>query len=198
MRGRSLLLMVSMMLLVLPSAASAQAQASGGSAADNTQGTGGAVYGQDPDATPRVYIEGTKAKRMKDGYAAAPTDAPVQVQEAIFAANEIVGKPYVYGGGHASFEDDGYDCSGTVSYALHGGDLLDTPLDSGSFMKWARRGKGAWITVYTNPGHAWMKIAGLRLDTSSAGERRSSGEGPRWRSNIRGGRGFKKRHPASL
>jgi hypothetical protein len=197
MRGRTLLLMVMMLVLLLPGAAFAQSQA-GGSAADNTQGTGGAVYGQDPNAVPRVYVEGTKAKRMKDGYAAAPTDAPTEVQEAIFAANEIVGKPYKYGGGHASFDDDGYDCSGTVSFALHGGDLLDTPLDSGSFMRWARRGKGRWITVYTNPGHAWMKIAGLRLDTSSAGERRSSGEGPRWRTNIRGGRGFKRRHPGGF
>ena len=159
---------------------------------------GGAAYGEDPDAPPRVIVPGSRAKRMANGYAAAPAKAPAAVKEAIFAANEIVGKPYVYGGGHASFESEGYDCSGTVSYALHGGDLLDAPMPSGSFMRWAAKGKGRWITTYANGGHMWAKIAGLRLDTSSAGERVSSGEGPRWRKNLRGGRGFVKRHPRGL
>jgi cell wall-associated NlpC family hydrolase len=157
--------------------------------------TGGAAYGEPNPATTQV-VPTEAATVLPTGYAAAPASAPQEVKDAIAAANEIVGKPYVYGGGHnREFKSSGYDCSGTVSYALHGGDLLKSPLDSGSFMRWGKKGRGHWITVYANGGHAWMKIAGLRLDTSAAGERRSSGEGPRWRSNLRGGRGFTKRHP---
>jgi hypothetical protein len=203
MRGRILLLISMVVVLVaLPAAAQAQTTSSrsgGTEMTPSSEGTGGSEYGVDPEAPPRVFVPGTAAKRMKNGYAAAPSDAPPEVQDAIFAANEIVGKPYVYGGGHnREFKSSGYDCSGTVSYALHGGDLLDSPLDSGSFMSWAKKGRGDWITVYANGGHAWMTIAGLRLDTSSAGERRSSGEGPRWRKNMRGGQGFVKRHPAGF
>jgi hypothetical protein len=131
---------------------------------------------------------------LVNGYAVAPPDAPPQVRRAIDAANRIVGKPYKYGGGHARVEDSGYDCSGTISYALIGGGLLRSPLDSSSFMGWGRPGKGRWITVYTNPGHAFVVIAGLRLDTSAAGERRSSGRGPRWRSVLRSTRGYRARH----
>ncbi len=160
--------------------------------------TGGAEYGATPPSEQRVFVPGTKAVLMDNGFAAAPADAPAAVQEAVFAANEIVGKPYRYGGGHRSFKDTGYDCSGTVSYALNGANLLKSPLDSGSFMRWGEKGKGDWITVYTNPGHAFVVIAGLRLDTSAAGERRSSGKGPRWRQNLRGGRGFRLRHPAGF
>ncbi len=86
------------------------------------------------------------------GKAYPPVDAPIEVKEAIWAANEIVGKPYKYGGGHARVKDSGYDCSGTVSYALLGGGLLeDTPLDSSSSCRWGDAGPGAWVTVYTNP-----------------------------------------------
>ncbi len=200
MRGRTLLLMSMSFAVALPGAASAQTSATGGSQVKaSTEGTGGSVYGVDPAAPARVFVAGTVAKRMKNGLAAAPADAPVEVQNAIFAANEIVGKPYVYGGGHnRTFAGSGYDCSGTVSYALHGGGLLDAPLDSGSFMSWEKKGTGKWITVYANGGHAWMKIAGLRLDTSAAGEKRSSGKGPRWRKNLRGGRGFVRRHPLNF
>ena len=112
------------------------------------------------------------------------------MQKAIRAANEITTKPYIYGGGHKSFKSKGYDCSGTVSYALHGGDLLDSPLDSSSFMKWGAAGVGDWITIYTNPGHAYAYIAGLRLDTSGPGE-----SGPRWRKAKRSNSGFRARHP---
>ena len=160
--------------------------------------TGGAEYGSTPSSAKRVFAPGTRAVLMDNGYAAAPADAPVAVQEAVFAANEIVGKPYRYGGGHARFEDTGYDCSGTISYALNGADLLKSPLNSSGFMSWGEKGKGQWITVYTNPGHAFVVIAGLRLDTSAAGERRSSGKGPRWRRNLRGGRGYRLRHPEGL
>ena len=90
-------------------------------------------------ATPvDIAVPGSVAQLLPDGSAAAPADAPPQVQQAIWAANKIQDKPYIYGGGHGEFEDDGYDCSGTVSYALHGGGLLDTPLDSASFMAGAR------------------------------------------------------------
>jgi hypothetical protein len=158
--------------------------------------TGGAAYDESaPDPTKPV-VEGFKAVRLPDGRAAAPAQAPAEVQEAIWAANEIVGKPYSYGGGHnRTFKDSGYDCSGTVSYALNGAGLLKTPLDSGSFMAWGKKRKGDWITVYANSGHAYAVIAGLRLDTSAAGERVSSGKGPRWRSNARRQAGFVARHP---
>jgi cell wall-associated NlpC family hydrolase len=127
---------------------------------------------------------------VKGGVAYAPTGAPIEVQHAIWAANKLLDKPYIFGGGHRSFRSRGYDCSGTVSFALHGAGLLDSPLDSSSFMRWGLRGKGAWITVYTNPGHAWVMIAGMRLDTSGPGA-----SGPRWRTETRSTHGFRVRHP---
>jgi hypothetical protein len=133
-----------------------------------------------------------------NGLAAAPEAAPNAVKQAIWAANRIIGRPYRYGGGHArGFVDRGYDCSGTVSVALRGADLLGSPLDSGSFMRWGAAGAGDWITVYTNPGHAYAVIAGLRLDTSAAGDP-SGLKGPRWRPTLRSSRGFKARHPVGL
>jgi hypothetical protein len=144
---------------------------------------------------------------MPDGSAAAPADAPPQVQAAIWTANAIQSKPYLYGGGHKDFEDDGYDCSGTVSYALHGGGLLGSPLDSSSFIRWGEAGAGQWITVYTNPGHAYAVIAGLRLDTSAAGVSRATKavgfkkaleRGPRWRPTQRSSRGYRPRHPVGF
>ena len=150
---------------------------------------GGAAFGIDPTETPALP-EG----QIIDGLAYPPESAPLEVKEAIWAANEIVGKPYKYGGGHARVKDSGYDCSGTVSYALIGGDLLDDPLDSSSFMSWGERGKGEWITVYTNPGHAFVEIAGMRLDTSAAGDP-SGDKGPQWRPMLRSTKGFKARHP---
>jgi hypothetical protein len=151
---------------------------------------------------------GAVAKLLPDGTAAAPADAPPQVQSAIWAANHIQDKPYRYGGGHKDFEDSAYDCSGTVSYMLHGGGLLDSPLDSSSFMKWGDSGAGQWITVFTNPGHAYAVIAGLRLDTSAAAApatarkaatfKHANERGPRWRPTERSSRGFKKRHPVGF
>jgi hypothetical protein len=150
-------------------------------------GTGGAVYGVPFN---QKLVPGTEAKVI-NGVAYAPTDAPPEVQKAIWAANKIQGKPYRYGGGHRAFSSRGYDCSGTVSYALHGGGLLDEPLDSSQFMKWGEKGEGEWITVYTNPGHAYAVIAGYRWDTSGdVGE-----TGPRWHPDIRSSSGFVARHP---
>ena len=185
MRVRSLLNIVMVLLGLLAFAAPAFAQ---------NADPGGYAYGA-PDPNLQPVVPGAVAKLQPDGLAAAPTDAPPEVQNAIWAANKIIGLPYVYGGGHnLRFQGRGYDCSGTVSFALHGANLLRTPLDSGSFMRWGLAGKGAWFTVYTNPGHAFAVIAGLRLDTSPAGD--SSGlRGPRWRPILRSTRGFKARHP---
>jgi hypothetical protein len=125
--------------------------------------------------------------------ALAPASAPQPVKDAIAAANRIVGKPYRYGGGHGSFEDSGYDCSGTVSYALHGAGVLRRPRASGGFTRFGEAGEGRWITIYAHGGHAYAVIAGLRLDTSGSG-----GSGPRWRTEPRSSRGFTVRHPAGL
>jgi hypothetical protein len=168
--------------------------------------TGGAEYVPPPPPAPEnMTVPGTKAKLLPDGTAAAPADAPVQVQQAIWAANRLKDMPYKYGGGHAQVEDTGYDCSGTVSYALIHAGLLDTPLPSGPFMRWGARGRGTWITIFANGGHAYAVIAGLRLDTSSYSARTSSKvrrryakafeRGPRWRPTRRPARGFSKRHP---
>jgi hypothetical protein len=127
------------------------------------------------------------------GVGYAPSKAPAAVKRVIWAANKIRHKPYKWGGGHGSWSDSGYDCSGSVSYALHGGGLLDSPLDSRGFMRWGKGGSGRWITVYATDGHAYMIVAGLRFDTSGAGE-----HGPRWRPEPPWERGFKARHPAGL
>jgi hypothetical protein len=111
------------------------------------------------------------------------------VKKAIRAANKIEDKPYVYGGGHGSFEDRGYDCSGAVSYALHAAGVLNSPLDSSGFMSWGKQGKGDWITVYAHGGHAYAVIAGLRWDTSM-----TAGDGPGWSKQMRSASGFRERH----
>jgi peptidoglycan hydrolase-like protein with peptidoglycan-binding domain len=142
------------------------------------------------DEIPPATTPGSKATMASDGlHAVAPTDAPPEVQAAIAAANKIVGRPYKYGGGHGQWEDSGYDCSGLVSYALHGAGLLDRPMSSGEFAGWGVSGKGTWITVYGNGGHAYATIAGLRLDTSGSG-----GKGPRWHTDQRSGAGYDVRH----
>ncbi len=125
--------------------------------------------------------------------AIAPPNAPLVVKAVIEAANRISDAPYVWGGGHGSFEDDGYDCSGAVSYALHGGGLLSSPIDSGGFTAWGSPGAGNWITVYANYGHAYMVVAGLRFDTSMTG-----GNGPRWSTMMRSPSGFTARHPSGF
>jgi hypothetical protein len=198
-RVRSLfnIVMVLLGLMAFAGPAFAQNADSGGTAPTATSpsdaGSGGFQYGS-ADASLTPLVGGTVARLQRDGLAAAPADAPPEVQAAVWAANRIIGLPYVYGGGHGSFRSRGYDCSGTVSFALHGAGLLRTPLDSGSFMRWGLAGRGSWFTVYTNPGHAFAVIAGLRLDTSAAGDP-SGAKGPRWRPVLRSTRGFKARHP---
>jgi peptidoglycan hydrolase-like protein with peptidoglycan-binding domain len=130
----------------------------------------------------------------EDGLAVAPASAPEEVQAIIEAGNKIAAKPYKYGGGHARFpRDSGYDCSGSISYALHGADLLESPLDSTGFMSWGERGKGEWVSIYANAGHAYMVVAGLRFDTSA---RKVSGN--RWSETSRSSRGYRVRHPEGL
>lgn len=127
--------------------------------------------------------------RLVNGKAIAPSNAPARVVRVIDAANRIRNKPYKWGGGHSRWNDRGYDCSGALSYALHGGRLLNRPLDSSGFMGWGRRGKGKWITVFSNPGHAYMTVAGLRFDTSMV-----RGDGPGWSKQMRSSSGYRKRH----
>jgi peptidoglycan hydrolase-like protein with peptidoglycan-binding domain len=131
-----------------------------------------------------------RARLSRDGRTAiAPPDAPPAVRRAIAYSNRITRKPYRYGGGHASFRDSGYDCSGAVSYALRGARIIDRPRDSGGLMSWGRSGRGRWITVYAHGGHTYAVIAGLRFDTSGNGE-----EGPRWRREKRSTSGYRVRH----
>lgn len=158
--------------------------------------TGGLPVGVTADTKPHLLVPGSVG-RIVNGQAAAPMSAPAQVQQIIWTANRIIGLPYIYGGGHGSFNSPGYDCSGTVSYALHGGSLLSMPMDSSEFMGWGSRGVGMWVTVFTNPGHAYMTVAGLRLDTSAADDP-SNQQGPRWRPLRPSNAGFAVRHPSDL
>lgn len=172
-------------------AAQAQAQAQMQTA------TGGSTVGiLTGAAKPQLLVPGHMA-RMVNGLAAAPMLAPALIQQMIWAANQIIGLPYIYGGGHASFSSPGYDCSGTVSFALHGASLIQMPEDSSEFMHWGSHGVGAWVTVFSNPGHAYMTVAGLRLDTSAADDP-SSQQGPRWRPLRPANAGFTVRHPVGL
>ena len=196
-RFRTLLLFACLLALacLLPSGAVAQTQ-SDAAKRGATASTGG-VSPDDPRFRP------AKKAKLINGIAYPPKGAPKAVVNAINAANRIVRKPYRYGGGHASFEDSAYDCSGSVSYALHGGGLLKAPLDSSSFMRWGLPGKGRWITVYTNPGHAFVVIAGLRLDTGFRDNRSVPRDGtfpnsgPKW-GKLRPTKGFTARHPKGL
>jgi hypothetical protein len=132
-----------------------------------------------------------RAVLNRDGTATAPADAPDQVKAVIAAANRIVGKPYKYGGGHGQWEDSGYDCSGSESYALHGGGFVNAPLTSGAYETWGRAHKGQWITSYASSGHSYLVVAGLRFDTGW----HSGPSGPRWSSEMRPSDGYVVRHP---
>jgi cell wall-associated NlpC family hydrolase len=118
---------------------------------------------------------------------------PSVVRRVIAAGNRIARAPYTYGGGHGNWSSGGYDCSGSVSYALHGGGLLDTALASGAFMSWGDAGPGRWITIYANAGHAFMVVAGRRFDTTGREE-----TGSRWQRVMRDTSGYAVRHPPGL
>jgi cell wall-associated NlpC family hydrolase len=157
---------------------------------------GSAAAGAASLAKPQLLVPGSRA-RYVNGLAAAPMAAPAAVQAIIWAGNQIIGLPYIFGGGHASFVSPGYDCSGTVSFALHGASLLATPEDSSEFEGYGSRGVGQWVTIFANPGHAYMDVAGLRLDTSAADDPTNQ-QGPRWRPLRRANGGFVVRHPVGI
>ncbi len=131
---------------------------------------------------------------LQGGVAYAPANAPMAVKNAIWAVNGIVRKPYRWGGGHSTFFDVGYDCSGTVSFLLHNAGVLEAPTPSKGLLAWGEAGRGRWITVYTRSGHAFAIVAGLRLDTTG----RTEGEGPRWRTEMRDLGKFVARHQPGL
>ena len=171
------------LMFTLLLASSAVAQTGGSAAPGSPQGSA---------SSPAPAGKPGKARLVgKGGRAIAPPGAPPAVVSAIAAGNAIHKRPYVWGGGHASFDSWGYDCSGAVSYVLHAAGLLSSPLPSGPLMSWGVPGKGRWISVMANRGHAYAIVAGLRWDTSSYG---SGGNGPRWRRTKRKARGFAVRH----
>lgn len=143
----------------------------------------------------RPTVAGSRAV-LRNGIAYAPSRAPQNVKNAIWAANTLRRKPYVWGGGHGSFYDYGYDCSGSVSFALHGAGLLAAPLPSSDLMRYGERGRGRWITIYSRPGHTFAVIAGLRLDTTDLDN--GGDVGPRWYVNGRDIRSYAVRHPATM
>jgi peptidoglycan hydrolase-like protein with peptidoglycan-binding domain len=157
------------------------------SSGDASTGTGGAAYSTSGPG-------GARATLGPDGRTAtAPDSAPQQVKDAISAANSITNKPYKYGGGHGSWTDSGYDCSGSVSFALHGAGLIDMPMSSYDFPGWGQSGPGQWVTVYGMQSHAYMVVAGIRFDTSA-----SKGGGSRWTTAPRSSAGYTAVHLAGL
>ena len=135
---------------------------------------------------------GKRAEVISTGEAAAPFDAPGVVIDVVRAANEIARTPYLWGGGHSAWRDKGYDCSGSVSFALAAAGLLNSPLDSTAFESYGASGPGRWITIYANATHAFMTVAGLRFDTGGLRT------GTRWQSSMRPVNGFVARHPPGL
>ena len=148
-----------------------------------------------PSTAPTRLAPGDRATIGPDGLAVAPASAPVQVQRFIAAGNQIAKKTYIYGGGHrADWKlDRGYDCSGSVSWGLHGAGLVKTPMPSGSYISWGLPGPGQWITLYTKSSHIFAVVAGLRFDTSGR-----SGHGTRWQTDMRSAAGYTVRHPEGL
>jgi hypothetical protein len=177
-------------LALVPTASAATLGGEEPPATGGAKVTGPVILKDQPGPTvsgSKTVLVGTKAY--------APSKAPLAVKQVVWAANKIRHKPYKWGGGHGQWKDSGYDCSGAVSYALHGGGILDWSLASTGFMHWGSSGRGKWISVYANTGHAYMYVGGLRFDTSGVGE-----SGPRWRPEPRwdNDHGFWIRHPAGL
>jgi hypothetical protein len=133
------------------------------------------------------------ATALDNGVALPPLEAPSEVLKIIEAGNTIARTPYKWGGGHGRFLDTGYDCAGSVSFALYAAGLTGGPSDSSGLMHWGQPGKGKWITVYANAGHVYMEVAGIRFDTSGA-----KVTGSRWQNELRTNVGFTARHPAGL
>jgi hypothetical protein len=194
--------------LALAAASTAEAASGGGSATagagtsgapTSMSGGAGVAPGPTPPSTPLHPIVAGSVAKIINGLAYAPSYAPLQVQEAIWAGDAIRHQPDIYGGGHGTWNAPGYDCSGTVSYVLHAAGLLKVSMDSGEFMSWGDSGAGQWMTIYTNPGHAFIEIAGIRLDTSAEGDPNPPpGTGPRWRPLLTDTSGYVARHPAGF
>lgn len=144
----------------------------------------------------------SKATINADGTATAPAGAPPAVQAMIAAANQIINKPYIYAGGHGRWNDSGYDCSGAVSFALHGAGMLSSPEDSTELESYGAPGPGTWVTIYANSNHTWIVIAGIAFDTAHYGPTTPGGTGPRWLTNPTGnladGQSYVVRHPSAL
>jgi cell wall-associated NlpC family hydrolase len=134
-----------------------------------------------------------RATALPNGVALPPLEAPEEVKQIIEAGNAIARTPYKWGGGHGKWLDTGYDCSGSVSFALAAAGLIDGPQASGPLMSWGKPGRGRWVTIYTHPGHVFMEVAGIRFDTSGARE-----TGSRWQGEMRSTAGFVARHPPGL
>ena len=165
-----------------------------GSLSDNLASISNQIAAEGSDMTtgevPAPLNPGQEAQVITESEASAPSSAPQAVKDVISAANAIAYTPYIWGGGHGSFESEGYDCSGAVSYALNGGGFLESPLDSTGLETWGEAGPGTWITVYANAEHAWMVVAGIAFDTVG-------GPGPRWHNPwVDSPEGFVVRHPA--
>jgi cell wall-associated NlpC family hydrolase len=133
------------------------------------------------------------AQVVKEGIALPPIEAPQAVHDIIEAGNSIARTPYLWGGGHGKWLDKGYDCSGSISYALASAGLLNAPQASGPLMSWGKPGPGKWVTIYASPTHVYMVVAGVRFDTSG-----TRVTGSRWQSSLRTNVGFEARHPAGL
>jgi hypothetical protein len=175
------------LVLLVAMIATAFAIPAGASAACST---GGLTSAEVDICTPTA-----NAQLLADGELIPPASAPARVKAVIAAANKIRTRPYIWGGGHASFASRGYDCSGSVSYALHGGKFLESPLPSGPMESWGEEGEGRWITVFANSGHAYMTVAGYRFDTAGdLGEE----TGPRWHEVLPSNEGFIARHPTGF
>jgi hypothetical protein len=194
-----LALIASLACLACAPLAQADSSNNGGVTAPPGGSTGGASS-QRPSELPQLApplfngpIGPGPVARVVRGVARAPRGAPRAVRRVIRAANRLRHRPYRYGGGHRSFRDSAYDCSGAVSYALHGAGLLAAPLDSRGLARWGAPGYGRWITVYANRRHAFLVVAGLRFDTSGLGQ-----SGPRWRLEARSTARFRARYPAGL
>jgi hypothetical protein len=196
-RRTTVALVLATLLVVLPSRA--QAEPTGGTAYSppiGSQHGGTAAQAQaSPGApAPTAPVATVPAATLgPDGLAVAPQGAPPQVAALIAAGNQIAALPYRYGGGHRDFADVAYDCSGSVSFALHGAGLLDMTLDSSGLARWGLAGPGRWISVYANKTHTYLVVAGLRFDTSGR-----TTAGSRWQAAPRSARGFRVRHPLGL
>jgi cell wall-associated NlpC family hydrolase len=150
-----------------------------------------AVRGKNPASGGSNAVD--KAVALGNGVALPPLDAPEAVKQIIEAGNGIARTPYIWGGGHGKWQDTGYDCSGSVSFALAAAGLLSAPLASGPLMSWGEPGKGKWVTIYANQGHVFLEVAGVRFDTSA-----QRVTGSRWANEGRSTAGFVARHPAGL